>query len=173
MSASASAGSRTGPAPARLVGALTEVLEPVATAAGFDLEEIEVMPAGRRRLLRVVVDRDGGLDLDAVAVVSQSLATALDASDAMGESAYTLEVTSPGVDRPLTQPRHWRRATGRLVRVRPRGGGAEIRGRIARADDTSVTIVVGAEERTSSYDDLGSGRIEIEFNRPGSEGGES
>jgi len=97
--------------------ALERLLEPVVRAAGLDLESVRVGSAGRRRLLRLVVDADGGVDLDNIALVSREASARLDDTGAMGEAPYTLEVSSPGVDRPLTQPRHWRRAVGRLVRV--------------------------------------------------------
>jgi ribosome maturation factor RimP len=96
---------------------LARLAGPVVRAAGMDLESVEVTPAGRRRVVKVVVDADGGVSLDDMAEVSRTLARELDASDAMGDTPYTLEVSSPGVDRPLTEPRHWRRAAGRLVRV--------------------------------------------------------
>src|SRR5436190_3270250 len=102
---------------------LERLLEPVMRAAGLDLESVRVGSAGRRRLLRVVVDADGGVDLDNIALVSREASARLDDTGAMGEAPYTLEVSSPGVDRPLTQPRHWRRATGRLVRVPLAGPG--------------------------------------------------
>jgi hypothetical protein len=85
---------------------LAGVLEPVVQAAGMDLESVRVGSAGRRRLLRVVVDADGGVALDDIALISRDLSARLDETGAMGETAYTLEVSSPGVDRPLTQPRH-------------------------------------------------------------------
>ena len=81
----------------------------------MDLEGVRVTSAGRRRLLRVVVDADGGVSLDDIEQVSRELSAVLDQAAAMGEAPYTLEVSSPGVDRPLTEPRHWRRAVGRLV----------------------------------------------------------
>ena len=85
----------------------------------MDLESVRVSVAGRRRLLRVVVDSDHGVSLDDAADVSRDVSAALlDATDVIGDVPYTLEVSSPGVDRPLTEPRHWRRAAGRLVRVK-------------------------------------------------------
>jgi ribosome maturation factor RimP len=83
----------------------------------MDLESVKVTTAGRRRLLRMVVDSDRGVSLDDAALASRELSAKLDASDVVGDMPYTLEVSSPGVDRPLTQPRHWQRAMGRLVRV--------------------------------------------------------
>jgi ribosome maturation factor RimP len=110
------------------------LLEPIVGTSGFDLEELRVEPAGRRRLIRLVVDSDAGVSLDDVAAVSQAVSSALDESDVMGSAPYVLEVTSPGVDRPLTEPRHWRRAAGRLIRA-PLAGGGQIEGRVMTADD--------------------------------------
>jgi ribosome maturation factor RimP len=140
------------------------VLEPVVTAAGYDLEDVNVTAAGRRSVVRVVVDRDGGIDLDAVAEISRAVSDALDAADSLGSSPYVLEVTSPGVDRPLTLPRHWRRNVGRLVRV------GELTGRIIDADEHGVTLQVAGDDEVLGYDDLGDGHVQVEFSRPG--GGE-
>src|SRR3954468_17179478 len=107
--------------------ALLRLLSPVVSDAGVDLEDVQVTPAGKRRLVRVVVDADGGWGLDRVASVSTAVSTALDDSDAMGGSPYVLEVTSPGVDRPLTAPRHWRRNRTRLVKVAS-GDGTALQG---------------------------------------------
>jgi ribosome maturation factor RimP len=96
---------------------LTVLLEPVVTEAGLELESIRVSRAGNRRVLRVVVDGEHGVNMDDIARVSRAVAAEIDDRDAMGAAAYTLEVSSPGVDRPLTEPRHWRRAAGRLVHV--------------------------------------------------------
>jgi ribosome maturation factor RimP len=96
---------------------LAALLEPVVTAAGAELESVRISRAGSRRVLRVVVDADDGVDMDAIARVSRAVAAEVDGQDAMGPGGYTLEVSSPGVDRPLTEERHWRRARGRLVHV--------------------------------------------------------
>ena len=104
----------------RLAGVLTDPLLP----AGLDVEAVELTPAGSRRLLRVAVDKDGGVTLDDIADATREVSRVLDDTDAMGEQPYTLEVTSPGVDRPLTLPRHWRRNQDRLVKVTLADGGA-------------------------------------------------
>ncbi|MGW1448381.1 ribosome maturation factor RimP, partial [Micromonospora sp. NPDC002411] len=100
---------------------LREVIEPVVNDAGYDLEDLSVSRAGRRHVVRVMVDADGGIDLDAVADVSRAVSAALDAAEETGgdivAGEYQLEVSSPGVDRPLTLPRHWRRNVSRLVKV--------------------------------------------------------
>ncbi|HEY9349356.1 MAG TPA: ribosome maturation factor RimP [Acidothermales bacterium] len=143
---------------------IRRLLEPVMSAAGLDLEDVDVRPAGRRRLLRVVVDRDGGVGLDDVAQVSTAASAVLDHSAAMGDMPYVLEVTSPGVDRPLTQPQHWRRAIGRLVEVRIAGGEA-LTGRVLGVDGSTVRLDVAGQQVPYEIDDLGPGRVQVEFNR--------
>lgn len=141
---------------------LTQLLEPVLAEAGLDLETVEITPAGKRRLVRIVVDSDNGVDLDAVGDVSQAVSDALDTSEAMGKAPYVLEVTSPGVDRPLTEPRHWRRAKGRLVRAFLAEGG-EVEGRVLKVDDSGVTLEVDDHSRSFGYDALVRGKVQVEF----------
>ncbi|GAA3035606.1 ribosome maturation factor RimP [Streptosporangium longisporum] len=143
---------------------LMKLLEPVAEAEGLDLEDVTVTPAGKRRLLRVVVDRDGGVSLDDVAEVSLAVSAALDADDAMGATPYVLEVSSPGVDRPLTEPRHWRRAVKRLVKADLKDG-TVAEGRIVATDETGVELDVGGAPRRIDYEDLTRGRVQVEFRR--------
>jgi ribosome maturation factor RimP len=139
------------------------VIEPVVAAAGFDLEDVTLSRAGRRHLLRILVDADGGVSLDDVAVVSREISAALDAADeADGEvlaGEYQLEVGSPGVDRPLTAPRHWRRNVGRLVTVGGRTG------RILAADDEGIVLDVDGTSHELPYAGLGQGKVQIEFHR--------
>lgn len=144
---------------ATTAAALRPTVEPVVTSAGYDLEDVVVTTAGRRSVVRVVVDRDGGIDLDQVADVSRAVSEALDAANAFADSSYTLEVTSPGVDRPLTEPRHWRRNAGRLVEV----GGTK--GRILEVTDESVALDVDGERRDLPFAGLGPGKIIVEFSR--------
>lgn len=143
---------------------LADLIRPVVAAAGMDLESVRVTVAGRRRLLRVVVDGDHGVSLDDAAEVSREVSAALDATDVMGDVPYTLEVSSPGVDRPLTEPRHWRRAAGRLVRVKTVTSGA-VQGRVLAADDDGVTLDVAGGARRFGYGDLGAGAVQVEFGR--------
>ena len=149
---------------------LMEVLAPVVAETGYDLEDVTVTSAGRRSLVRVIVDADGGVDLDAVAEVSRVVSDALD-SEAPGGPAfsgpYVLEVSSPGVDRPLTEPRHWRRAVGRLVQVTV--GERQLTGRVKAAGDSGVTLEVDGSPRELGWPELGKGKVQIEFNRSGEE----
>jgi ribosome maturation factor RimP len=170
-----------GPAADPVTARLTEWVEPVVTAAGYDLEELVVRPAGQRSVVRVVIDRDEGVSLDDVAELSRALSEVLDARDeALGRSPYVLEVTSPGVDRPLTAPRHWRRNVGRLVSVAvgPDGAREQLTARVLRADDGGVVLAVekggtkkgqvrkAAGERTVGWAELGEARVQVEFARP-------
>jgi ribosome maturation factor RimP len=160
---------------------LTALIAPVLHAMDIDLESVKVANAGRRRVLRIIVDADGGVSLDDIAEVSREVSARLDAKDLMGDVPYTLEVSSPGVDRPLTLARHWRRAIGRLVIVPltttepdPRAHGdehrkatrpAELEARVIDADDDGVVLDVGGTKRTMSYSELGAGRVQVEFGR--------
>ena len=145
---------------------LRSLLESVVSDLGLDLEDVEQRPAGRRSLVRVLVDKDGGVDLDAVAEASQAISEALDTSSVMGEKPYTLEVSSPGVDRPLTQPRHWRRNQDRLVKVTKKDG-APVTGRIKGLDDqnTIVTLDVDGEDVELTLDDVQRAIVQVEFGR--------
>ncbi|MFN8192457.1 MAG: ribosome maturation factor RimP [Nocardioidaceae bacterium] len=133
-------------------------------ALGLDVEAVELSPAGNRRMLRIAVDQDGGVRDQDLVEASRVASEVLDGSDVMGESAYTLEVTSPGVDRPLTLPRHWRRNAGRLVRV-TLDGGETLTGRIITSDDAEVTLDVAGEQRTLGYATVTKAVVQIEFNR--------
>ena len=162
------------PATARLTGWIT----PVVDGAGYDLEELVVTPAGRRSVVRVVVDREQGVTLDDIAEVSRAVSEVLDANDDGMGRPYVLEVTSPGVDRPLTERRHWQRNIGRLVTVTvgPAGAADEITGRITGVDDAGVALAVeapskpGAKKRPPTprlvpWAQLGAGRVQVEFGR--------
>jgi ribosome maturation factor RimP len=144
---------------------LAGLIEPVISAVGMDLESVRVTVAGRRRLVRVVVDGDHGVSLDDAADISREISTVLDAVNPLGDMPYTLEVSSPGVDRPLTEPRHWRRAVGRLVKVKAATSGTEIDGRVIAADADGVTLNVKGAQRRFGYADLGPGAIQLEFGR--------
>jgi ribosome maturation factor RimP len=150
---------------------IVALVEPVVNAAGYDLEEVAVNQAGRRTVVRVVVDADGGITLDDIASVSRDVSTALDGPDgsSFGSAPYTLEVTSPGVDRPLTEPRHWRRNVSRLVMVRI--GDRSVTARITAVDDSGVRLTDDKGERTVAYADLGPGKVQVEFGRSADKSG--
>lgn len=139
------------------------IIDPLA-ALGYDLEAVELSVAGKRSVLRIAVDKDGGVTLDDVAEATRAISGVLDDSPIMGEQAYTLEVTSRGVDRPLTLPRHWRRNATRLVKATLVEGG-EVTGRIGASDDDGVNLAVDGAERRVAYADIAKAKVQIEFNR--------
>lgn len=132
---------------------------------GLDLDTLDVASAGRRRQVKVVVDAENGVDLDALAEVSRVVSATLDQHDELLAGPYTLEVTSPGVDRPLTRPRHWRRAKLRLVRFH-RHDGAQFTGRIGAADEDGVQVLVDGALRRIEYRDVAKAVVEVEFRSP-------
>lgn len=146
----------------RLYGVLTAPL----AALGLDLEGIDLSKAGKRSVLRVAVDKDGGVSMDDIAEATKVVSEILDESDLMGSNAFTLEVSSPGVDRPLTLPRHWRRNQTRLVKV-DLGEGEPIEGRIVGSDDDGVTLDVDGVEVRVAYAEVTKAKIQIEFKREG------
>ncbi|MFF2850516.1 ribosome maturation factor RimP [Streptomyces sp. NPDC058001] len=149
---------------------LRELLEPLVSSQALDLEEITVTPAGKRRVLRIVVDSDEGVLLDTCAELSREISDRLDASDAMGSGEYVLEVTSPGADRPLTEHRHYVRAVGRLVKFQLHDGG-ELVARVLTVDDDGLDLEVPGVKgrrptsRRLDFDAVAKARVEIEFSR--------
>ena len=141
----------------------SELRDPLASL-GFDLEAVELSAAGKRSVLRIAVDKDGGVTMDDVAEATRAISGVLEDSTVMGERSYTLEVTSRGVDRPLTLPRHWRRNADRLVKVALVEGG-EVEGRIGASDDEGVTLTVGGTAMQVAYADVAKAKVQIEFNR--------
>ncbi|SDC62533.1 ribosome maturation factor RimP [Nocardioides lianchengensis] len=143
-----------------------ELADPLK-ALELDVEAVEITPAGKRRVLRVAVDKDGGVTLDDVAEATREVDRVLEASDVMGEHPYTLEVTSRGVDRPLTLPRHWRRNADRLARV-VLTDGSDVVGRIRSSEEDpagAVTLDVDGSERVVPYAEVSKALVQIEFNR--------
>lgn len=140
---------RTPPAKpgAAATGVATEsvraVVAPVVAAAGADLEDLQLRRAGSRLLLRVLIDTEQGVTLDEAAAVATSVSAALDDAGVLGERAYVLDVGSPGVDRPLTLTRHWRRNIGRLVRI------TGVDGSVAQGRITAVAD--GADDRPPAW----------------------
>ena len=154
-------------APARR---LAEALEPLLADREVDLEDVVVSRAGKRTLVRIVVDKDGGIDLDGIASLNEAIGDAIEESTLLGDGPYLLEVTSPGVDRPLTLPRHWRRNAGRLVKVTTADD--TITGRILDADDEAVVIAVGDGTSRLTYDEVVRAVVQIEFNKKSAEAAE-
>lgn len=151
--------------PANPDSALEPVVRDAVEEAGFDLDGLEQVRAGKRRLVRVIIDSDAGVGLDDITAVSRAVSGALDRRDDLLAGPYTLEVTSPGVDRPLTRPRHWRRNRLRLVRATLADEG-ELVGRVGECDDEGVTLLVSGTPRRVCFTDLDHAVVQVEFSPP-------
>ncbi len=141
---------------------IAQLVAPIVARHDADVEFVTIRRAGRRSVVVIAVDADGGISLDAIAAFSPDVSAALDEADVMGEAPYTLEITSPGVSRPLTAPRHWRRAQNRLVKVRGTDG-SERTGRIVSSDDERVVLRIDGQERAIDYADIASAVVQVEF----------
>jgi ribosome maturation factor RimP len=153
------------PQPEQVADRLRPTVERAVSSVGFDLEEIDIRQAGRRKLVRVVVDADSGVGLDDIATVSRQVAAQLDEQDEVLGGPYTLEVTSPGVDRPLTAKRHWRRAHLRAVEI-TLVEGPSLSGRVGRAGDEAVRVLIDGNVREVRYADVERAAVKVEFRSP-------
>lgn len=141
---------------------LLDLLSPAVSHAGFFLEDVQVVTPGKHRIITVIVDGDTSLNLDQVTTITRTVSELLDEAPFLGDAPFTLEVTSPGVDRPLTQPRHWKKNIDHLVRI-VLNDGSEVKGRISAADENQVHL--SEPERVLSYGDIKRALIEIEFKK--------
>ncbi len=148
---------------------IVELLTPILDQFGLELEAVEIIPAGKRQLLRIVVDGDGpegvGPLLDDIASASHAISAALDESPAAGAQAYTLEVSSRGVGRPLELARHWRRNVTRLVQVSTTAG-EKITGRILSVADDAVLLDILGREHELAFAEVNKALVQVELNRP-------
>lgn len=152
-----------------IVDRLETVVAPVLEELGLDLEAVELTRAGKRSVLRVAADKDGGVDMDDIAEATRAVSAALDEADLMGQAGYTLEVSSPGVDRPLTLPRHWRRNRGRLVTV-TRDQADPVTGRIVDADEDGAELDTDGGTVRISFAEVRKAKVQIEFKPVGRAG---
>jgi ribosome maturation factor RimP len=146
---------------------LRQLVEPIIVAEGLDLDELTVARAGRRYVVRITVDGNSGVGHNELTAVSRAISAFLDEAEEAGRAAtpdaYTLEVSSPGVDRPLTLGRHWRRSIGRLVKVK--AGDKQVTGRVVAAAEETVSLDMDGRRQEFALADLGPGRVQVEFNR--------
>jgi ribosome maturation factor RimP len=147
---------------------ISELVTPAVSDQGFYLEDVHVATPGNHRIVTCIVDGDASLNLDQVTSVSRVISELLDEAAFMGETPFTLEVTSPGVDRPLTQPRHFSKNIDRLLKI-IKIDGSEVTGRILSNTDLDVTLTVlikkESTEQTVLLSDIKRAVVEIEFNR--------
>ena len=149
---------------------ITELVQPAVESAGFFLEDVHVLSPGTHRIITCIVDGQTPLNMDQVTSVSRDISELLDSAEFMDETPFTLEVTSPGVDRPLTLPRHWHKNLKRLVKV-TKLDGSVVNGRITAVEDAHVILIEDikgkSKEHTVVFADVKRATVEIEFNRKG------
>jgi ribosome maturation factor RimP len=138
----------------RIAAAITPTIE----ASGAFLEDVTLVRAGKKSLLTVIVDNEVGLNLDQVTEVSRNISELVEALPEMGSTPFTLEVTSPGIDRPLTMPRHWRKNKGRLIKV-TKLDGSVVEGRIGESTESSVLV----DDVDFQFADIKKAIVQIEF----------
>ena len=137
---------------------ISAAIRPIIEASGNYLEELTITSAGKVKILTVIVDSDSHLNLDQITAVTKEISEVIETLEELGDSAFTLEVTSPGIDRPLTKPRHWRKNFDRLVKITMTSG-KDIQGRIGEA--TEANVLVG--DQKVSFEDIERAVLEIEF----------
>ena len=147
---------------------VSELISPALHQAGYFLEDVNIVSPGQHRIVTVIVDGESGLNLDQVTVASKLVSELLDAAAFMGETPFTLEVTSPGIDRPLTLPRHFAKNVDRLLKV-TKTDGLTVTGRILSNTESDVTLSVtekkDVKEVVVALADIKRATVEIEFNR--------
>jgi len=141
---------------------ISDAVTPALSALGFYLEDVTITSAGRRSMLTIIVDGDTHLSLDQVTSATKVIGEIVESIKSLGETPFTLEVTSPGLDRPLTKPRHWRKNIDRLVKIVLLDG-KEIKGRIKAASELSATV----DESEIKFSDIKRASLEVEFKQVG------
>jgi ribosome maturation factor RimP len=141
---------------------ISAAVTPALTNLGFYLEDITITSAGRRSLLTIIVDGDTHLSLDQVTIATKAIGEIIESIQSLGQAPFTLEVTSPGLDRPLTKPRHWRKNIDRLVKVVLLDS-KEITGRVKAATESNATI----DDQVINFTDIKRAKLEIEFKQVG------
>ena len=137
---------------------ISAAIRPIIEATGNYLEELTITSAGKVKILTVIVDSDSHLNLDQITAVTKEISEVIETLEELGDTAFTLEVTSPGIDRPLTKPRHWRKNLDRLVKITMTSG-QDIQGRIGEATETVVLV----DDQKVSFEDIKRAVLEIEF----------
>ena len=141
---------------------ISAAITPALSDLGFYLEDITITSAGRRSMLTVIVDGDTHLSLDQVTVATKAISEIVENIQSLGQTPFTLEVTSPGLDRPLTKPRHWRKNLDRLVKVILLDG-KEVKGRVKDVSESNATV----DEQVINFTDIKRATLEIEFKQVG------
>lgn len=139
---------------------ISSAISPIIESTGNYLEEVKVLNAGKNKLITIIVDSDSHLNLDQVTQITKSISTTLDELSALGNSPFTLEVTSPGIDRPLTLERHWRKNIGKLVKV-VKNNDEIVEGRILSLTSNSAIL----DSAEINFTDVKKATLVIEFKK--------
>ena len=139
---------------------VASAIRPIIEASGNYLEEVKIIAAGKRKLITVIIDSDSHLNLDQVTAVSRAVSEGIENVKSLGDFPFTLEVTSPGTDRPLTLLRHWKKNIGKLVKINLNDGGTK-EGRISSVNDSSVILDTGTVE----FSEIKKAILQIEFKK--------
>ncbi len=141
---------------------IAAAITPTIESLGFYLEDLNITSAGRRSMLTVIVDGDTHLTLDQVTSVTKAIGEIVENIQSLGQTSFTLEVTSPGIDRPLTKPRHWKKNVDRLVKVVLQDT-SEVKGRIKDSNQESATI----DDKLIKFAEVKRATLEVEFKQAG------
>ncbi|NBQ35612.1 MAG: hypothetical protein EBU16_03780 [Actinobacteria bacterium] len=137
---------------------ISTAVTPALSALGFYLEDVIITSAGRRSMLTIIVDGDTHLSLDQVTSATKAIGEIVEGLQSLGDTPFTLEVTSPGLDRPLTKPRHWRKNIDRLVKIILLDGSV-VNGRIKSATETDVLV----DDVSIEFSAIKRATLEVEF----------
>ncbi|MGZ5307323.1 MAG: ribosome maturation factor RimP [Actinomycetota bacterium] len=141
------------------------LIRPVIEGAGLELVDVGFRRESGRRVLRVVVDREGGLDVDTIAELAEKVSRRLDV-EGFAPGPYALEVSSPGIERSLKRPRDFERRVGDAVKVKtttPVEGRTNISGELVSADDDGIVVAAGGGELRVGYNDIASARTVVDW----------
>jgi ribosome maturation factor RimP len=136
------------------------LVRPVIEGEGLELVDVTFARESGRRILRVIVDRDGGIDLDTISELSQKVSRRLDL-EGFESGPYALEVSTPGIERPLRRPQDFRRAVGERVRVKTEEGVLE--GELRAAEDDAIRIAGAEGERRLALEQVAAAKTVVDW----------
>jgi ribosome maturation factor RimP len=154
-----------------LVAELERILEPAILEHGLELVAVEQSGGRHAPIIRVLLDRDGGIDVDTIAASNRWISEVLEADEHL-KGPYILEVSSPGIDRPLTKPADYVRFSGETATIKTRTatGRATLTGQISSANESGITLVIEGNKHQISYNDILKARLKgaVDFGTEGS-----
>jgi ribosome maturation factor RimP len=143
-----------------------KIAERVAASSGLEVVEVELRGGGKARMLRIVIDKPGGVTHEDCANLSREVGTILDVEDVIPGASYTLEVSSPGLDRKLLRPTDYERFTGSLVKLttqQPVNGNRHFQGRLESFQQGRLKLDLSAGKKKRRRDEAGGEEVEIDL----------